>query len=511
MKKNNKNSKDNETSDVIFAPVSKPQEVFLNSQDIFFCLFGGGAGGGKSACILGSLLPLVQYPGTRAMIIRQTTKQLSGAGSLFDAAINLFQKIDPKLKIRTRDLSLTFSSGAQVQFTYLDTSKDRYNLQGKELSFLAFDECQQLSLDNVLYALSRVRSTIVPYTPRVVATCNPQYDSFLREWVEFCLDERGIPIRPKDHNYPVRYFVQTSSGIKWYDSLVAAQNVHGTGDDAGIKSFKFVPTIATDNTVLVKTNPGYISTLKALPRVEMERLLMGSWYAREQASGFFKRDWVKLVEHYNIRAVKRVRSWDLAFSEPSEARPDVDSTAGVLMSKDKDSIYTVENIVTIKKRVHEVEQLIFRTASEDGCGTTITLPLDPGGSAGAYCRDLAKRLSEQGYNVKLIRPEKGKLQRFLPFASASEAGFVHFVDSYWLSAAFNELETMNFTNKTHDDIADACSDAFYTLNRDLVLPNFSLPTDLVSKPSFGYQQNTLTTNLSSATSDLITVGANLRL
>ena len=43
---------------------------------------------GKSFCLLGSMLPLIEHPGTRAVIIRKTTKMLTGSGGLFDAAIN---------------------------------------------------------------------------------------------------------------------------------------------------------------------------------------------------------------------------------------------------------------------------------------------------------------------------------------------------------------------------------------------------------------------------------------
>lgn len=117
-------------TNLVFAPVSKPQEVFLTSNDVYFTLYGGAAGAGKSAAILGAVLPICHHPGTRALIIRKTTKQLSGAGSLFDAAVQLYTKVDPKLKIKTRDLTLVFSSGATVQFTYLDKPADRQNLQG---------------------------------------------------------------------------------------------------------------------------------------------------------------------------------------------------------------------------------------------------------------------------------------------------------------------------------------------------------------------------------------------
>lgn len=475
----------NAESEIIFAPCSKPQESFLNlDNSAFFTVYGGAAGAGKSAAILGSILPICHHPGTRAIIIRQTTKMLAGAGGLFDAAQQLFYKVDPKIRVNNKDLIITFSSGAVVQFTYLDKPADRNSLQGKEYSFMAFDECQQLTQDNVLYALSRLRSTIVDYPVRAVATCNPDYNSFLRKWVEFSLDERGIPIRYPNHDYPIRYYVNTSNGgIRWFDKLEDATAIYGNRSDSGIKSFRFIPATAEDNKVLIKSNPEYLSTLRSLPRVEMERLLLGSWYARESASGYFKREWVEVVDIPNYFANKRVRSWDLAFSKPSEVRPDVDATVGTLMSKDKSNIYTVEDIFIMRDRVHEVEKSIFTIAEKDGRDVVIILPLDPGATAGAYCRDLARRLAERGFIVKLIKPEKGKQQRFLPFASAAEARFVKFVNGDWLEEAFTELENMDFSHHTHDDIGDTLSDGFFVLNKDTSIPVFNVPDLSMSAPS----------------------------
>lgn len=118
------------TSNIVFAPVSEPQSQFLTS-DSWLTIYGGAAFAGKSYCLLGSMLPIIHHPGTRAICIRKTTKQLSGSGGLFDAAINLYSKVDPKMKVKMRDLTIVFSSGAELQFTYLDKPADRLNLQGK--------------------------------------------------------------------------------------------------------------------------------------------------------------------------------------------------------------------------------------------------------------------------------------------------------------------------------------------------------------------------------------------
>jgi len=309
------------------------------------------------------------------------------------------------------------------------------------------------------------------------------------DFVRFSLDDNLIPIR--QDNYTKRYFFRSQNTLLWYDTLEEAEFVHGSGPESGIKSFLYVPGSIMDNPIGLESNKEYIATLKALPATECNRLLYGAW-VKEQKSGFFKRDWIKFVDYPNPTAHKRVRAWDLAFSEPSEARPSVDATAGVLMSKDKLSHYTIENVVVLRKRVHEVEKAIFDTAETDGREVIISLPLDPGATAGAYCKDLARRLSELGFIVRLTRPEKGKLQRFLPFASVAEAGFVSVVRSDWTEEYLNELEQTEFNNKTFDDQADGTSDTFFHLAKDYSLPDFTIPVlQSSTQQLFGFQSTVL--------------------
>lgn len=460
-------------SNIIFAPASAAQEQFLNSEaDITF--YGGAAGAGKSHCLLGAFLKFCHHPRTRGVVFRRTTKQLTNPGGLFDSAINLYKKVDPKLRVRTRELELIFSSGATLKFAYLDNPSDKYNFQGAELTFIAFDEIQQLSEDNIIYLLSRLRSTSVDYKKQVVATGNPDYDSFIRHWVEFALDERGIPIRKEV--YPTRYMAQIEGGrIQWADTREELEAIYGAGDQSGILSFKFIPGTIYDNPPLMKADPTYISKLKSLPRVEMERLLLGSWYARQEAAGFWKREWCSMVDHANGRAMNRVRAWDFAFSLPSEQYPNPDWTRGVLMSKDKTNVYTVEDVASIRDRVHAVEKLVFDTAIQDGQDVTISIPLDPAAAAGAYAKDLQRKLAEMGFNVRLTKPVKSKITRFAPFSSISQAGFVNIVKADWNKAFFEELESFNGERTNKDDQVDCCSDCMILLNKETHIPNFSLP------------------------------------
>lgn len=214
-------------------------------------------------------------------------------------------------------------------------------------------------------------------------------------------------------------------------------------------------------------------------------MLLGSWYARQETAGYWKREWCQMVDHPNGRAIKRVRCYDLAFTPESESAKSPDWTRGVLISKDKSSVYTVEDVVSMRNRVHEVERLIFETAARDGQEVMISIPLDPAAAAGAYAKSLQRQLAEMGFNVRLTRPVKSKITRFAPFSSVSQAGFVHIVKADWNKAFFDELEIFNGDRANKDDQVDCCSDAMVLLNKDMQLPSFTLPDFTGTNPFDG--------------------------
>lgn len=352
-----------------------------------------------------------------------------------------------------------------------------------QYSLVIFDEATDFTESMVVYLLSRMRNAYVGHKPQMFLMTNPDYYSFLRVWMQdFYLDpSTGIPIEERSGHK--RFFFRQGNTMLWYNSLEDAQEIHGSGPSSGITSYTFFPATCRDNPPLLKAQPDYISRLMSLPRVEMERLLLGSWFARSEASGLFKREWVNQVDYPNARAGQRVRAWDFAFSKPSEQYPNPDWTRGVLMSKDKTSVYTVEDCVGMRDRVHEVEKLIFATAIRDGTDVIISIPQDPNAAAGAYAKGLQVKLAEMGFNCKLQRPVKSKVTRFAPFSSVAQAGFVNVVKAEWNKDYYDELEIFDGGDKHHDDMVDCTSDCFTLLNKDLVLPTFVL-SDFSYTPAF---------------------------
>jgi predicted phage terminase large subunit-like protein len=185
-----------------------------------------------------------------------------------------------------------------------------------------------------------------------------------------------------------------------------------------------------------------------------------SWSAMYQQQpmseegGLFRSSWFDLVEHTELPAQRtRVRAWDLAASSEG------DWTVGVLMSKDKDGVFYVENVIRFRGTALEVEKKIFKTAADDGRSVAIHLPQDPGQAGKGQAQNFIRRLA--GYNVKTQRPTGSKETRASAFAAQAEGKNVKLVRATWNTSFLDELET--FPLGTHDDQIDAAADAFNAL------------------------------------------------
>jgi predicted phage terminase large subunit-like protein len=170
--------------------------------------------------------------------------------------------------------------------------------------------------------------------------------------------------------------------------------------------------------------------------------------------GMFRADWFVPCSIADLppRRVK-VRAWDLA------ASADGDYTVGVLMSKDAQGIFYIENVIRFRGGPLEVEKKVFETARNDGRSVQISLPQDPGQAGKSQVQGFIRRLA--GYIVKAQRPTGSKEVRAAAFAAQAEAGNVRMVPGQWNSVFTDELET--FPLGTYDDQVDAAADAFNAL------------------------------------------------
>lgn len=439
-------------------PQLGPQERFLStSADI--ALYGGSAGGGKSwALLLEPLRHVTRNSEFAAVIFRRNTVQVRNPGGLWDESEKLYQHAGGSP--RQHELEWKWPGGGKVKFSHLEHEKTKFDWQGAQIPLICFDELTHFTKSMFFYLLSRNRS-MCGVRPYVRATCNPDADSWVAEFIAWWIDqESGLPI--PERSGIVRWFIVLNGKTFWADSradLVEKYGAHDLADDdyeqVHPKSFTFIAAKLTDNKKLMAADPGYLANLKALPVVEQARLLGGNWKIRPAAGLHFRREWCETVDAFP-GGLDIVRYWDLAATEKTEGN-DPDWTVGVKLGRDvKTGLFYILHVVRMRESSMEVEQAIENSAKADTAKVRIGLPQDPGQAGKSQAKNFIKKLI--GFNVA-ARPESGdKVTRFGPFSAQAKAGNVKILRASWNEEFFVSLE--GFPDAAHDDDADSCSGAF---------------------------------------------------
>ena len=465
------------------APASIPQEQFLSSESTI-TLYSGSAGAGKTFAIILNLVKLILKKNSTIVVFRRTSTELRQGGGIWQETTSVFRKMFGKqVIIRDRTLEIILpATNSSIKLSHLQYSSDVQSHLGAQYSAIFFDEAVLFDFEEqILPLMGRLRNANVDYKPQLYLATNPKYGHPIMHMIkDFYLDEEGIPL-PSRSNIE-RYFVRQDGKFIWYDTMKEAEAIHGEGIP---RSFRSIRAHVTDNIPLMKSNKDYYYNLLALPPIKRKIFLDGSWYSREEEAGYYKRHFTEVIPYAPYKPSKRVRSWDTASTPISTASPDPDWTRGVLVSKDKAGYYTIEDIASMRDRPHKVEELILQHARTDPQGTSVVLNVDPGSAGLAYVDHLRKSLAEMGVYCKVIRSNKNKLQRFLPFSAIAEAGYTRVVSADWNEDWFEEAE--RFTGQRHnghDDICDAVSLAVEALNGSIEIPDFTLP-DLSGSNAFG--------------------------
>lgn len=437
---------------------------------------------GKTFAIIISLVKYALKQNSTIVCFRRTATQLRQNGGIWQDACRIFRQMFGKaVVIRNRDLEIYLPhTNSTIKFSHLQYTSDVNNHLGAQYSYIVFDEATLFDFDEMILPLmGRLRNANVDYVPKMAWCTNPMYNHGIYHWIkDFYLDEEGIPLDSASN--VERYFVMQDNKIIWFNDRKEAEKIYGTGKDSGISSFRSIKAHISQNLPLLKANPQYLSNLKALPEIKRRIFLDGSWTAREEEAGLYRRSFSKIVPYPNLKAKKRVRAWDLASQPVSTQSPNPDWTRGVLVSKDSESTYTVEDVVSIRDRPHVVENLIISTALADKemyGNVTVVYPCDPGQAGVARANEMKMKLAQVGLECKIVRPQKAKRVRFLPVSAIAEAGYLNVVKADWNEEFFNELEEFTGLKRgERDDLVDTMSDAVHALNTSIELPQFSLPS-----------------------------------
>jgi hypothetical protein len=211
---------------------------YLKDKETKEVLYGGAAGGGKSA--LGVLWIIEQcqtYPGTRWLIGRSKLKTLK------ETTLNTFFELSSKLKLsglynfNSQTGVITWNNGSEILLKDLysypaDPNFD--SLGSLEITGAFIDECNQISFKAWQIVTSRIRYKLNEYslTPKILGTCNPA----------------------KNWTYS-KFYLPTSNGTM-------------------PESRKFIQSLPTDNPNLPAS---YLDSLLALDENSKQRLYYGNW------------------------------------------------------------------------------------------------------------------------------------------------------------------------------------------------------------------------------------------
>jgi hypothetical protein len=184
-------------------------------------LYGGAAGGGKTAAIVAEGITLaLEYPGLPIDFFRRTIPELKGtilpeiykqAGDYIDAG---------HMTWHGQDRYFLLANGSRINLNYCDTDNDIYRYQGREMPVILMDELTQFPQAWVEYLKTRNRTSNTTWPVLFRAGTNPG----------------GI-----GHGYVKRYFVDIAAPETVYtdpQTGITRIFVPAKVDDHPLESFK---------------------------------------------------------------------------------------------------------------------------------------------------------------------------------------------------------------------------------------------------------------------------------
>lgn len=258
------------------------EKVLSNAADII--ISGAAAGVGKTFGLLLDPLRDINTKGFGGVIFRRTSPQIRNEGGLWDTSLTVYPHAKGVPKEST--LEWEFPKGTRLKFSHLEYEKNIFDWQGAQIPFIGFDELTHFSRKMFFYLLTRNRSTcgVKPY---VRATCNPDPDSWVADFVSWWVDqETGFPIPERDG--VIRYLIVEGENDIWGDSkaeviekawylLEEPVKRSNVDPEEFVKSVTFISGNIYDNKELLKVNPAYLANLLSQDKATKAALFDGNW------------------------------------------------------------------------------------------------------------------------------------------------------------------------------------------------------------------------------------------
>lgn len=237
---------------------------YLNDRTTEEVLYGGAAGGGKSAFGCLWLISMCQkYEGTRWLMGRAKLKTLK------ETTLNTFFELSASLNIgaeynyNAQSNIIYFNNGSEIilKDLFLYPSDPNYDSLGSlEITGAFIDECNQVVYKAWQIVKSRIRYKLNEYDlmPKLLGTCNPAKNWTYKEFYSPDKNNTLLPYR------------------------------------------KFIQALPKDNPHL---HPSYLKSLLQLDKNSKQRLYYGNWEYDDDPSTLIDQD--SIIDYFNPIHIKR--------------------------------------------------------------------------------------------------------------------------------------------------------------------------------------------------------------
>jgi transcriptional regulator with XRE-family HTH domain len=214
----------------------------------------------------------VAHPGAHIALVRRTLPMLKQTHGL-----HLPGMLAGHARENKTDFTFTFPNASVIRFISLQNAGsdnspgDEQNYKSAEFDLLLFDELTEFTESQYTFMLSRVRSAR-GHRAHVISASNPEGVGF--RWVK----RRFVSPRPEDL---AKGQAPPDAGVPWSPPVVEDGKVIGWHPKRA-----FLPATIEDNPGLMKSNPGYVAQLRAMPDSRLRRALLdGDWDAMDAIPG----------------------------------------------------------------------------------------------------------------------------------------------------------------------------------------------------------------------------------
>ena len=204
------------------------------------------------------------------------------------------------------DMTWNFYNGGKLKFSYYAGTYEDFEtrFRGRQYSYIGIDEITQIAYRKFKFLVTCNRNAY-GIRNRFYGTCNPDPDSWVRKFIDWWIDEDGLPIPERDGI--VRYCFMdgdTPDQIYWGDT---PEEVYSQCKDIidplwkdeyealgfnkvtmFVKSATFIKGKLEENIALISSDPNYVANLAQQDEEQRSRDLEGNWNFKRTGDDMIK-------------------------------------------------------------------------------------------------------------------------------------------------------------------------------------------------------------------------------